>query len=330
MEEIVGTWCGWTPRAIEMTKQMKERYLDNFIAIAIHTDGINPLGTDAMAISENYQSILKKFSSTPNSLINRATNKDPNLPETENFTNDNKSNAVATIDLSVNADVEDVSKIIVKTETHFGFNDEVEGRYRITYVVLEDGVGPYVQSNIYSNQPEMSAPDDYLNVWTKQESQVEMLHDNVARGIYPDVNGVNGSVPASIKEGESYDYEYALTLPANIQNKENVRIVAMLIDSWSGEILNAATCKIRESSINITLGDANHDGSVTITDAVSIVNKILGNESAGFVFDAADVNGDGQITITDAVGVVSIILNNGAAAPAMDTPQGQESEATPK
>lgn len=57
-------------------------------------------------------------------------------------------------------------------------------------------------------------------------------------------------------------------------------------------------------------GDANGDGKVTITDAVAIVNYILGNASGSFNEAAADVNRDGEITITDAVGVVNIILNN--------------------
>ena len=65
-----------------------------------------------------------------------------------------------------------------------------------------------------------------------------------------------------------------------------------------------------------TLGDANGDGNVTITDAVAIVNYILGNKSDNFNFDAADVNKDGAITITDAVGVVNIILSNGSAGSA--------------
>ena len=63
-------------------------------------------------------------------------------------------------------------------------------------------------------------------------------------------------------------------------------------------------------------GDANGDGKVTITDAVAIVNYILGNASANFNINAANVNGDvddegnPKITITDAVGVVNIILNS--------------------
>ena len=77
----------------------------------------------------------------------------------------------------------------------------------------------------------------------------------------------------------------------------------------------------KKISGGLILGDANGDGSVTITDAVGIVNYILGNPSANFNEAAADVNSDGNITITDAVGVVNIILNNGSSgAPAMNAP----------
>lgn len=55
-------------------------------------------------------------------------------------------------------------------------------------------------------------------------------------------------------------------------------------------------------------GDANGDGRVTITDAVCVVNKILGNAGEHFDFEMADVNKDNAITIADAVGIVNIIL----------------------
>ena len=57
----------------------------------------------------------------------------------------------------------------------------------------------------------------------------------------------------------------------------------------------------------VPYGDANGDGIVTINDAVGVVNSILGNQPAHFVFEAADVNGDGKVTISDAVGVVDVI-----------------------
>ena len=55
-------------------------------------------------------------------------------------------------------------------------------------------------------------------------------------------------------------------------------------------------------------GDANNDGSVSITDAVSIVNKILGNPAESFNLYGGDVDENGEISITDAVGVVNAIL----------------------
>lgn len=56
-------------------------------------------------------------------------------------------------------------------------------------------------------------------------------------------------------------------------------------------------------------GDANVDGKVNITDAVAVVDYILGNAPEGFNKDAADVNKDGNVNIMDAVGIVDIILN---------------------
>ena len=319
MEEVSGTWCGWTPVSIEAMKQMKNRYPDNFIAIAVHCDGENVSGTDQMANADNYLPILKKVQTIPGSLISRATSKYPNLPEVEAFANENKSNAVATMNLSVSTDAEDASKVIVKTDTRFGFNDEVEGRYRYAYVVLEDGVGPYVQSNNYYNQSEMSAPDDYLNAWTKLGDKVEMLHDNVARGIYPDINGVNGSVPASIKKGQSYNYEYTLTLPTNIQNKDNVRIAALLIDCWTGEIINAADCKIGESSKNIEIVPITETEEISFKDSMNdntdLSNTVIDNTY--FTVNAA--NGDGYDATEQA-----IVLNSTTTTEQMNMVQNAQ------
>ena len=84
-------------------------------------------------------------------------------------------------------------------------------------------------------------------------------------------------------------------------------------------------------------GDANGDGKVTITDAVAIVNYILGNPSGNFNVEAANVNNDydddgkPNITITDAVAVVNIILNSGGSStPRLDVPQEPGSMAEPE
>ena len=64
-----------------------------------------------------------------------------------------------------------------------------------------------------------------------------------------------------------------------------------------------------KNAIAYTMGDANGDGEVNVSDIVEIVNYIMGKPSANFVMAAADLNGDGEINVTDIVMVVSIIMS---------------------
>ena len=55
----------------------------------------------------------------------------------------------------------------------------------------------------------------------------------------------------------------------------------------------------------IALGDANGDGTVNMSDVVTIMSYILGDDPSPFYEDAADMNDDGEVTVTDA----SILLD---------------------
>ena len=73
----------------------------------------------------------------------------------------------------------------------------------------------------------------------------------------------------------------------------------------------APTLSPRPTNIPIStglLGDANGDGIVNISDAVLVVNYILGDRESNIVFENADINLDNEINVTDAVGIVNIIL----------------------
>lgn len=71
----------------------------------------------------------------------------------------------------------------------------------------------------------------------------------------------------------------------------------------------------------MTLGDVNGDGRVSVADAISIINYVLGRTPVSFITIAADVNGDGDISLADAVATVDIILaGNGGNVRAVATP----------
>ena len=57
-------------------------------------------------------------------------------------------------------------------------------------------------------------------------------------------------------------------------------------------------------------GDANGDGTVSVTDVTMTISYILGQAPDGFNVEAADVNGDGSISVTDVTTIISIILGN--------------------
>jgi len=59
-------------------------------------------------------------------------------------------------------------------------------------------------------------------------------------------------------------------------------------------------------------GDVNEDGTVSIFDAVQVVNYILGKSPTPFCFNNADMDDNGEITIYDAVSIVNVILQQGS------------------
>ena len=80
---------------------------------------------------------------------------------------------------------------------------------------------------------------------------------------------------------------------------------------------------------NYTLGDANNDSSVDISDYTMIANNILGKEQSNFVKIAADINEDNIIDVADLSGLVKMILGNHTSfAPALKATDVTEIENT--
>ena len=59
----------------------------------------------------------------------------------------------------------------------------------------------------------------------------------------------------------------------------------------------------------VKLGDANGDGEVNISDAISLISAILNDNWNGINIDNADVNTSGGVDITDAIKIINYVLN---------------------
>ena len=237
VEEGTGTWCGYCPRGIVGMRTMLENHPDNFIPIAVH-DGDN-------MYSSSYGELNWRFGGFPACTMNRKYDFDPNAADLEKFYQQEVNQAVARIDMEAQWADEAQTKVQIKTVSRFALDMTEE--YRIAYAVTESGVGPYPQVNYYSGGEEMGG-------FEKEPGAVSILHDHVARSISA-LNGEPGSVPVQPKGMTDYEYSYTLSLPDNIDNKENIQLVVLLINQETGEIVNADNVRFSGiSAYNPTVG----------------------------------------------------------------------------
>ena len=65
---------------------------------------------------------------------------------------------------------------------------------------------------------------------------------------------------------------------------------------------------------NVQRGDANGDGTITVTDIAVVVNRILQLDAEGGYETGLDANRDGQVTVTDIGVIVDTILGTKTSA----------------
>lgn len=255
VEEGTGTWCPWCVRGIVGMEYMARTYPDNFIGIAVHS-------RDEMDYEEGYGLEYLFF---PSAYFNRSTVLDPTSDTMEEFLKYQSgltTNAMVKITSLCYSD--DQTQLTVASTTRFAF-DQSGADYRLAYVITEDTVGPYWQANGYAGG-ELGEMGGFEN----QPGWTSVIYNDVARGIYPSHDGVEGSVPATIVSCTDYEYEYTIPVPRNCDDYSNLKLTILLYDAKTGEIVNAdrVVCpegkNLKETVVEITtpgtlaelLGDA--------------------------------------------------------------------------
>lgn len=235
VEERTGTWCAACPAGIYVFEQMKEKLGDEFIGIALHTYGNDPMGV------LNYQ--LSEFtddSSAPYTMINRARGCHPLKLEQELTTMARRSLKASFEEASCELS-EDKSEVRVNTSVMFDADyTSSSADLRIGYFIIENDVNvdspEYSQKNGFAGNPNSEIPG-----WDALPPVIpgkDMYYQHVGRGFSESVLGVAGSVPARVEAGECYDYTHTFTLPDNILNVENCKLVIMAIEARSKNVLN--------------------------------------------------------------------------------------------
>lgn len=233
-EEATGTWCGWCVVGYAGMEYMAKNYSDKgFIGIAVH-GGDEMDVMDAGQAYEEFGYVVEGF---PSAYLNR--NMASSIyPAPEDLEEEMYwiSGIPAYADVAAKLENTDDEKVIrLSVETEFG-DSEDNASYMIGYTVMEDGVGPYLQSNYTSGTGE-----DYYG-FEDMPQYVPLWYNEVARNCSRPM-GVAESLPAVIKKGEKYNYTTDITLD-DVKDPGKVRVVAMVINGVNGMVENSVCVNV--------------------------------------------------------------------------------------
>lgn len=230
MEEGTGTWCQWCPAGIVMMDNLAKNYPEDYALVGVHYN-------DAMQVTSTAPVIAMFGGSYPNSYIDRSVNIMPTMSTVNQtlkaFTEYYREIPALVGFPSIKGVKTEDGKLKVNTDVQFALDLRGASRYRLSYYIVEDGVGPYEQQNGFAGGE--SGP---MGGWESKGLYVSTLFNDVARYLEGGMEGVQGSIPGSVKQGESYSYE--VELPLTNVTKDKVRVVAFVVDTTTGTVVNAA------------------------------------------------------------------------------------------
>lgn len=270
LEEYTGTWCGFCVKGTAAVQRMLSLYPDDFIPLVYHGGSSDPMYAVGAFPNE-----IPGF---PHSWMERAFDCDPydGLYGDEFFGMERtfleRREIPAPADVEVKAYLDTDNNVNVSTNVEFV--EIPNSQYMLGYALLEDGMrgsGPaWAQSNYYAGKdPSKYIPE--MERFCTGDSYIIDIDFNEVVVMAPDIMGVKGSV-AFTEAGTPINHEYIfydLKSATNvfgapiIQNFDNLSVVALLIDSDNGHIVNAAKTKLDTSAVDTIADNARSIRDIT-------------------------------------------------------------------
>ena len=262
VEEFTGTWCGWCTVGYDGMEYAHEVFGDKVALIAVHNG-------DPMQITD-YNPIASRAEGYPSSIIDRGASIYPSKANLPDVISRQIQDKVAVAALQVTATWGNTLKRVIKieTKTKFVYSEE-DGNYGIAFALVEDGMtgktSNWAQSNYLSGNSSYATSNPF---WYNSPSSVTGVKFNhVAVAAWDIEKGVKNSVNSVIQAGEEQKFTFNASINNNtvIQDKNKLKVIAMLIDRSTGLVVNAAQAEVGKNDptgINGTESIQKEDGTV--------------------------------------------------------------------
>jgi len=284
IEEGTGTWCGWCPRgAVAMEDMTNDASRSKFIGIAVHNgDPMTVAAYDAGAGFSGFpgMNVNRKLLGESVSTASMQSLYDQEVVEPTN----SDISVVGTYDAGGNISI-DVTATFAAT---------VNSEHRLAAVLVENGVtggSGYEQTNYYDGGGSGALSGGGIADWTTAGDPVPaamMVYDHVGRVLYGTYDGQTGSItlPATASSSQTQSFSGSV----GSMNPANLKVVGMIINSATGEIMNANETDL----LLVGIGENDFVNSFNVYPNPA-------NSNANIAFDlteTADVN----ITVTNMMG----------------------------
>ena len=275
-EETTGTWCGWCPRGAVYMEKMHQAYPDLFIPIAIHDNDpmTNSEYNDAFASFFNYPGF-------PSVCLDRKIIIDPRNIDS---TFQELRQVVAPVDVTVQATIDSLSHTIYIEGKITTYTDRTNAKHNLVLVVAESDVrgtsNGYRQNNYYSGGGQ-GVMGGFENLPGSVPAS-QMRYDFVGRQLLYGFNGLPGIVPATFHENDEFGFHATYVVPATY-DLDQLYVVAMVVDSASGVVLNAA----KSGAVTSAVKEIKELGSL----------KIYPNPAQGTTYVDMELNEAASVTV---------------------------------
>lgn len=246
VEEGTGTWCGNCVYGIYGMEYMSEAHTDgSFIPLAVHVN-------DALVCSDYAQIINTYFGSVPAALVNRFESIYPSRSTLVDTYPKYRDMVYSRVKIEASFTSSSRSEICITAISEFG-TDHEDIDYALGFILSEDKVGPYAQTNYASG-----TSADVGGLEKMGDPAYLMLNDVVrkADGVY----GLADSAITSAEAGAQIEYTHTMST-RDVGNVENMKVTAIQIDRKTGHIVNGVQIKyadIKNGGSNIIATEADN------------------------------------------------------------------------
>lgn len=264
MEEYTGLWCGACPRGYVALEEMHLRDPENFIALSYHN-------ADQLATIHptDYPSYVEGF---PAAFLDRKVKVDayygdtPPTPMGIEQTLKNYSKVFTPGEIEVSLELTDAENLIFNaTSTSKFVFDRQDAGIAVAYYLVGDNMSndSWRQTSYYTSEPSLVEESPFWEPFVNNSKVTGLIFNDIVLAS-PNVNGTEGSLPSEIVS----DMEYTHSCVFNASEIENVygkkfitketvyKVIAVLIDKNTGEVLNCAVSEGINSGVDNILSDS--------------------------------------------------------------------------